>query len=253
MARWFDHTGKRREASTRTTDRAAAERILAKRIADAALRRDGVIDARDDRYAAAERRPLTEHVADWRATLIAKGVTPKHTRLHVTRLEALLRATKTERLSDVSASAVQTTLGDFHAKGKSLQTCQHYLRAIKQFSRWLKRDGRIRDDALAHLTGYNTATDRRYERRPLEAGEVRWLIDTTERGPVWKGMQGADRAMAYRLAVGTGFRVAELRSLTPSSFHLHGETPTIILHARHSKRRRADEQPIHRELAELLG
>ncbi len=33
IAAWFDHDGKRRERSTRTTDKAAAERILRKRVA----------------------------------------------------------------------------------------------------------------------------------------------------------------------------------------------------------------------------
>ncbi|NOT01730.1 MAG: hypothetical protein HOP29_14000, partial [Phycisphaerales bacterium] len=69
IATWYTHDGKRRALSTRTTDRAAAERILSKRIADAALRRDGVIDAGGDRHAAAQRRPLAEHVAEWEAAL----------------------------------------------------------------------------------------------------------------------------------------------------------------------------------------
>jgi len=59
IARWFDHDGRRKERSTGATDRAAAERILAKRVADAALRRDGVVDARADGYAEADRRPAT--------------------------------------------------------------------------------------------------------------------------------------------------------------------------------------------------
>src|SRR4051794_28364868 len=77
LASWYDHTGKRRERSTRTTDKAAAERILSKLIADAALRREGVVDARADQYGAAERRPVSEHLNAWHAHLTAKGVTAK--------------------------------------------------------------------------------------------------------------------------------------------------------------------------------
>ena len=36
---WYTHDGRRREKSTGTTDRAAAQRILSKWVADAALRR----------------------------------------------------------------------------------------------------------------------------------------------------------------------------------------------------------------------
>ena len=59
---WFDHTGKRRLRSARTTDRRTAERLLAKHVADAALRRDGVVDPRHDRFSAANRVPLANHV-----------------------------------------------------------------------------------------------------------------------------------------------------------------------------------------------
>ena len=37
LAAWYDHNDKRVERSTRTTDKAAAERILAKRVTDVAL------------------------------------------------------------------------------------------------------------------------------------------------------------------------------------------------------------------------
>jgi len=58
--------------------------------------------------------------------------------------------------------------------------------------------------------------------------------------------------MLYRVALGTGFRANELRSLTPESFDLDGEPPTVTVEAGYSKRRRMDEQPIRRDLAELL-
>jgi len=45
---WFDHTGARRQKSARTTDYAAATRIANKLDAEAALKRDGVVDPRID-------------------------------------------------------------------------------------------------------------------------------------------------------------------------------------------------------------
>lgn len=44
-ASWTDHDGSRKTKCTFTTDKATAERIAKKHEADAALRRDGVIDA----------------------------------------------------------------------------------------------------------------------------------------------------------------------------------------------------------------
>jgi len=47
-ATWVDHAGKRHVKSTKTTDKATANRILAKYKADAALRREGVIDTAEE-------------------------------------------------------------------------------------------------------------------------------------------------------------------------------------------------------------
>ena len=84
------------------------------------------------------------------------------------------------------------------------------------------------------------------------AEEVALLLDTTKHGSTWRGMSGADRAMLYRLAVGTGFRATELRSLTPGSFHLDTDRPSVTVQAADSKHRCRDTQPIRQDLADLL-
>ena len=243
-------------------DKAATEALARKLEADAMLRREGVIDARADRYAAAEAKPLNEHVADLAAALKAKGVTALQAGTVKARVTHILGLCKAERISQISPSGVQNALGTIREvgasaksrnKGLSLQTCNHYLRAVKQFTRWLWRDGRARENILVHLTGYNVALDRRHDRRALTDDELARLIRAAEQGPVVLRMTGPERAMLYLVAVGTGFRANELRSLTPESFDLDAHPPTVTVEAAYSKHRRRDEQPIRRDLADLLG
>ena len=78
IACWFDRDGRRKQRTTKTTDRATALRILGKRTADVALRRGGVIDPREDAYAEAERRPILEHLEDFRRDLENRGNTSGH-------------------------------------------------------------------------------------------------------------------------------------------------------------------------------
>src|SRR5688572_30232153 len=59
---YFDHEGCRREKSSRTTDKRAAERIAAKLEADSSLRREGVVDVRSEKVATAAKQDITEHV-----------------------------------------------------------------------------------------------------------------------------------------------------------------------------------------------
>jgi hypothetical protein len=65
-------------------------------------------------------------------------------------------------------------------------------------------------------------------------------------------MGGAERAMAYRLASGSGLRVSELKSLTPESFDLKSNPATVRVAAGYSKRRRRDVQPLSSALVALL-
>ena len=242
-------------------DRAATEALARKLEADAMLRRKGVIDTKADNYAAAEAKPLTEHLADLASALKAKGAAAQHAETVRQRAGHVLALCKAERISQISPSAVQQAIGTVRqagasvwtrAKGASLQTCNHYLRAVKQFTRWLWRDGRAREDVLAHLSGFNVALDRRHDRRAFSEEELARLVEAAEKGPRVMSMSGPERAMLYRVAVGSGLRSNELRSLTLRSFALDAEPPTIAVEAGYSKRRRQDVQPIRRDLAGQL-
>ena len=248
---YFDENGRRRTVKG-CTDKEATEALARKLEADAMLRRKGVIDPKADRYSATELKPLKDHLQDYYASLLAKGNTQKYAEMVKVRVENLLKQHKATYLSELTASDVQQAVSGLRGAGLSLQTCNHYLRAIKQFSRWLWRDGRVREDALAHLSGYNVKLDPRHERRALTEEEFSSLVQTAEIGPVVMDMSGPDRAMLYQLTVGTAFRVGELRSLMPESFDLDAEQPTVTVEAGYSKRRRRDVQPIRHDLAQLL-
>ena len=123
-------------------------------------------------------------------------------------------------IRDISASGTQRYLADLRTGGLSVQTSNHYLRAIKQFSRWLVRDRRMPDDPLAHLAMLNVKTDRRHDRRALTADEFSRLIDAAMVGPEVVCIPGPDRAMMYVLAAWTGYRKTEISSLTKRSLRL---------------------------------
>jgi site-specific recombinase XerD len=111
---------------------------------------------------------------------------------------------------------------------------------------------RAHENPVSHLDGLNMRTDRRHDRRALTVGELVKLLDTAYSGPVHFDMCGPDRAMLYWLAVETGLRAGELRSLTRSSFDLEGDSSTVTVAAEYSKRRRQDTLPLRPELAAEL-
>jgi len=133
-----------------------------------------------------------------------------------------------------------------------VQTSNHYLRAIKQFSRWLVRDRRAHDDPLAHMSRMNVAVDRRHDRRALSEEEFARLVQAAESGRKVESISGPDRAMIYILSAWTGYRRKEIGSLTKRSLRLESDPPTVTVAAAYSKRRRQDAQVLHLEVANRL-
>jgi excisionase family DNA binding protein len=139
-----------------------------------------------------------------------------------------------------------------HRRGLGISTCNHYLTAIKQFSKWLVRDGRAGIDPLAHLSRLNARTDVRRRRRCLPPEAFACLLDAAMQGLPFRHLPGEDRAILYLFAVNTGFRAKEIASLTPASFHLDAAMPTVTVTAAYSKHRREDVQTLRRDMAEVM-
>ena len=262
-------------------DRRETEAMAAASDAEASKVKSGLTDSKALGFRAHEARPLAEHLTDWRRDMQARGKTPKHAdqfydragklaaMVRGVRLSALEPSRKTEdlqraartladtlttaRLSDLAPDRIQSALAALRDAGKANQTVNHYRAALRAFARWAWDKGRLNDNPMRGVKGFNPEEDTRHERRSLTDDELSLLIQTAERGPVVFGMTGPVRAMAYRMAAATGFRVAELRVLTPEAFRLDGPEPSVLLRAGQTKNRRPVEQPIPAALARDLA
>jgi len=250
---YFDHNGKRRRVSSRTPDKDAAQQLANHLETQAMKRRTGQIDVKQERYAIETAKPLAKHLADYRAFLTAKGNTDKHVRMTCNHIKTIGDACQAKYIGDLDGARVMQVIGNLRDGGTGLRTCNSYLQSVKSFTRWLWREKRTPDDALVSLSGFNDETDRRHVRRELTPDEMAYLLAFTEGYTTPNhNLPGPDRAMVYRVALGTGFRARELRSLTPASFDLDADPPAVIATAAYVKRRRKDVQPIRRDLAELV-
>jgi hypothetical protein len=131
FARWTDAKGRRREAplnegGTRiqllsrkwygewkdpdgtehceplATDRTAAEQMLAERVRKAELKHAGVADPFEQRH----KRPLAEHLEDYRRFLLAKGDTGEHADKTRNRVQAVLDGCGFVFIADLDAGKV---------------------------------------------------------------------------------------------------------------------------------------------------
>jgi site-specific recombinase XerC len=229
-------------------DKGVAQMMLNDLVRKVEREKAGLINPTEEQ----RKRPLAQHLAEFKRYLKNKGVTPKQVKESTTQIQKIIDDRKWKMIGDISASGALEFLGQLRRDGLSAQTYNHYLKSAKQFTRWLVRDRRAATDPLAHLSKLNVSTDRRHDRRALTVEEFGRLVAAAESGPSIEAISGPDRAMMYVLAAWTGFRKGEVGSLTMRSFRLDDDPPTATVAACYSKRKRQDTQILHAEVVRLL-
>ncbi len=248
---WFDHGGKRRVKCSRTTDKAAAERIGAKLDSDAALRRDRVIDPALEGIAEQSRRTVESHLADFKAKLQAAGRSADHVHHTAKLIREVADAAGFRLASDISADGVNCYAQTMKDAGKAARTIQARIVAIKAFSRWLANNHKLPRDPLASVQRPSMETEGR-KRRMLLPDEWAWLRHAAESGELSHGMQPAERVLLYATAIQTGLRSAELRTLTRGKLYLSNDPPFVLVPGRSTKNRKEAKQYITGDLAAEL-
>ena len=149
----------------------------------------------DNRRAAAGKL-LSEHLEDFKQSLLAKGNTIGYVDTVVARAGRIINRCKFRVWTDISASEVELCLMDMRngAENISAQTFNFYLQAIKQFCRWIVQDRRASESPLKHLKKIRVlSTDKRHDRRSLEPEEIRRLLETAIAAPKRFSRTGYER------------------------------------------------------------
>ena len=219
-----------------------------------------------DRRASMAARPLSEHVDDWYESILADGRTEGHASIVKVHVQRIIKACGFLRFSDIDSEVIKQHLAqqqrqdqlarESHANGNhrgfSTETRNSHVRAIKQFSKWMVDERRAGESHVAGLKTKNVRTDRRRVRRALSMDDLLRLLRATHDGPDRGRTTGPERALIYWVAVETGLRSSELRSLTAASFDLAADQPTVTVEAAYSKRRQRDTLVLTADLAASL-
>jgi site-specific recombinase XerD len=236
-------------------DKSVAQRIKRERESRRALIKSGLADPREQQWAEAEQRPITEHIAAWSAYLSAKGACSRHCEQSAQRVSRLCELAGISRLSQINLGSIQSSLADLKLlagrrgnTGLSDASISHHTVSIKSFTAWCRKTHRCRENPLEDLD--LPAVREKFTRRALSPEKLASLIATTREQPRRANIDGPDRSIFYATACGTGYRVGELLSLTAENFLLDGDLPTIT--CTRTKNKKIATQPVTAELAELL-
>ena len=116
--------------------------------------------------------------------------------------------------ADVTSDAVNEYI-ESRPDEMSQQTAHFYVQTFRRFNRWMLKQGHV--NQLLEINGVGVAKN---YRRCFELKEFKALLKATKSGPERYDMTGTQRYVLYLLAVETGLRRGELRSLTVGSIDI---------------------------------
>lgn len=197
-------------------------------------------------------KPLVDHLKDYAKYLEGKGDTPEYIKKTSSRISRISSKCRFKMLPDIRADKIQQWLSDeLKAERISQQTHNHYIKAFRGLLNWLRKEQRLIGENSALTLHTRTITQRR-RRRALNIDEISFLLDwLRNHGQEAYGLTGTERAHLYHLAVATGLRANEIRSLTVSS--IDAVNKTVSVEAAYTKNKRAATLPINDELLNALA
>ena len=197
--------------------------------------------------------PIETLVTRFEDSLKARSRTEKHVKQTTGRVRRALDACNFRSWTDFDGLALEQHLRSLRDKGTSPKTSNDILSALKQFTKWAIAHGFATRDPLATIKPVNAKLKSTRERRALSRHEeLPHLIETVAKSAEHRGLSGPLRALVYKIAAETGFRVSEIQSLRVGDLSLDGDRPTVTLQAAKEKSRRGSIQPLLKTTAEEI-
>jgi integrase len=242
---WYLDYGHGNLRSTGITDWAVAEQLRAREEAKLILSSHGLPDPSDFK------RSLADHIKDYEAKLIAPGRDNDYVKQTLAHIRKIVKACGWRTAVSIKASDVNDFAVGLHEKDYSSRTVHSHLTSIKGFTRWLVAEGKLPADPLAGVR--KPSPKRETSRRMLLPEEWRALRRTSlAEGVERYGMDAAARIRLYAVAIQTGLRNGECRSLTRANLFLDGPEPYITCSGSVTKNKKPAQQYIKPELAAEL-
>ena len=211
----------------------------------------GLID--NQRLSANLGKPLTEHLKDFSEGLEADKCKKVYIHQIKANIERILSGCGFKVWTDIDGNKVKTFLAKSRGSdGYGERTYNTYLKGFKEFCSWMLKEDRA--TGVNPMKNHNTIkqTEFRKKRRALTVAEAHRLLDATTNAPRRYNMTGYERALVYRLALESGLRAGEIKSLMVLSFDFESKHKTVHVESSDTKGKRPADLILITETAEAL-
>jgi integrase len=221
------------------TDKAATRELANKLENEKTAILNGHVDPQAEHAKSERSRPVDEHIEAYRRHLEAAGRSPNHVSYTIADIRKAFEHAGVLRAADLTVGHIDAWV--LSLTGDAPRTVNRRVGSVQAFLRHLQEHGGVTRYVLRKYTKRNTRGTERRKYRALTAAETAMLLAKAPE----------PRGDVYRVALRSGLRLNELRSLRASSFNLAAGTVTVS--AADAKNKRRDQTiPLHAELVPLV-
>lgn len=214
-----------------------------------------------------DERPIVRDVEDYQQYLEGLKLNSDYVKGTISRVKEMIDLMGATRLRHITQQQLERAIAKLRSRrrrtgGKTViepadaprlsdQTIAHFVTAVKQFMRRMRKLGRLLTDPLETFDQVKIDAESAGIRREASVEEVCLIVAyaNTCAPRKWNAMKGSDRAMLYLYAFTTGLRVAELRCARTEWLRLTGETPVLHIPGEFTKNGKPADQPLPAWLA----
>lgn len=246
---YTDERGKRQRKSTGTRLKSNAEKILYKAETDSAEIQAGLKTRASDDLKASISDVVKEYFDELKTKKTLKYA--KSCRREITdcanHLGWLI-------LQDVDADGLAKYVTHLQSEGRGARTRHSVITAVRTFCNWCITKGKLAANPVAaKKIDKPSLQSREYKRRMLTHEEWKELSKYLQNSSkVHRGQSPAERRLEYWLAIETGYRASEIRSLTKNKLKSVADAPCVLCDGEHTKNGKDARQFISDALAKAL-
>ena len=250
-AQFIDENGKSQRVSTKTTVRSVAEKMLARYQTEVDRIRTGVATREELSKAHFRLVTLKQALDQFLTKMTADGSTRGHIVSTQYKIEQLCNETGIESLTDIRRETVERWIAnEVQKKVRALRTINSYVIAIKSFAQYLVDIDLLPKYPFKSIRKLNQELDQRIKRRAMTAAEVERLLQVANSDKDTEKWKAGERALAYRLLLGTGLRSTELSLLTSNQIDF--DQCRLRVEATKTKNKKADILPMRPDLVQSV-
>jgi integrase len=239
-AQFTDENGKTKRISTKTTNKIAAEKILAKYVAEVDQIKAGILTRKNLALAKAKKLSIEDALEKFKTKMSASGVTAGHVKKTIGHIITFCGETSIETLPSLKRDIAEQWIADnLQTKERSARTINSYIVSLKSFTKYLAEIEIIPKNPLTGIKKLNQEVDRRLIRRALTENEIERLLAVAKQ-------RSAEHHLIYRLFLGTGLRSTELSLLVPSQVNF--AKCRLTIEAAKTKNKKPDILPLRPNL-----